>query len=396
MSKNFELDLTDLRCICDPAMFNFKDTSGVEPLDGVIGQERAVRAIDFGLNMRSPGYNIFVTGIEGTGKSTIVRDIVSRHAKTLPTPDDWCMVNNFKDEYVPKAIAVPPGKAVKFSRTMNKMIEDLKTELPKAFQDETYQQRQSAIQQRFADQRRDIYKNLEKFAEERNLRIQRTATAYQPIPFHDGKPLSAEDFQALPEQKREEIEENLRIVRAETESIVREVSKINKNMQKKLEKLMEEIALYVVWDQINDIKEEFKESARIPTYLDEVRDDIVENVKDFIAAQEDTEAARAAFNQAVLHLRGRSGARGGGHPFVQALCGLAQTDRDAGAFQEALDVFRRRGSFDFSPMFCCMDDVTLLELARGAKSLGETHLARQLLSEAIDVGSMEALSEEMP
>jgi len=292
MSKNFELDLTDLRCICDPVMFNFKDTSEVEPLDGVIGQERAVRAIDFGLNMRSPGYNIFVTGIEGTGKSTIVRDIVNRHAKPLPTPDDWCMVNNFKDEYVPKAIAVPHGKAVKFSRTMNKMIEDLKTELPKAFQDETYQQRQATIQQRFADQRRDIYKTLEKFAEERNLRIQRTATGYQPIPFYEGKPLSTEDFQALPEEKREEIEENLRTVRAETESIVREVAKINKNMQKNLEKLMEEIALYVVWDRINDIKEEFKESARILTYLDEVRDDIVENVKDFIAVQEDTDAAK--------------------------------------------------------------------------------------------------------
>ena len=292
MSKNFELDLTDLRCICDPVMFNFKDTSEVEPLDGVIGQERAVRAIDFGLNMRSPGYNIFVTGIEGTGKSTIVRDIVNRHAKPLPTPDDWCMVNNFKDEYVPKAIAVPHGKAVKFSRTMNKMIEDLKTELPKAFQDETYQQRQATIQQRFADQRRDIYKTLEKFAEERNLRIQRTATGYQPIPFYEGKPLSTEDFQALPEEKREEIEENLRTVRAETESIVREVAKINKNMQKNLEKLMEEIALYVVRDRINDIKEEFKESARILTYLDEVRDDIVENVKDFIAVQEDTDAAK--------------------------------------------------------------------------------------------------------
>jgi lon-related putative ATP-dependent protease len=276
-------------------MFHFKDTSEVVPLDGVIGQERAVRAIDFGLNMKTHGYNIFVTGIEGTGKSTIVKDIVNQYAKTLSTPDDWCMVNNFKDEYVPKAIAVPPGKAIRFSRTMNKMIEDLKTALPKAFQDETYQQRQSAIQQRFADQRREIFKNLEKFAEERNMRIQRTPTGYQPIPIYEGKPLSPEDFQNLPEEKREAIEENLIVVRKETEAIVREVGKINKEMQKKLEKLMEEIALYVVWDQINDIKEEFKENAKIQTYLDEVRNDIVENVKDFIASQEDTEASKVPF-----------------------------------------------------------------------------------------------------
>jgi tetratricopeptide (TPR) repeat protein len=112
--------------------------------------------------------------------------------------------------------------------------------------------------------------------------------------------------------------------------------------------------------------------------------------------QEDTEAARAAFNQAVLHLRGRSRARAGGHPFVQGLCGLAQTDRDEGAFEEALDVFRRREDFDFSFMYCCVDDVTLLELARAAKSLGKIELARQLFSEAMDMGSVEALSEKMP
>ena len=101
-------------------------------------------------------------------------------------------------------------------------------------------------------------------------------------------------------------------------------------------------------------------------------------------------------NQAALHLRGRSRARGGGHPFVQALCGLAQSERVEAAFEEALDVFRRREGFDFRFFWCCMDDLTLLELARAAKSLGRTELARQLLSEAIDIGSMEALSEEMP
>jgi hypothetical protein len=112
--------------------------------------------------------------------------------------------------------------------------------------------------------------------------------------------------------------------------------------------------------------------------------------------QHDVEAAPAAFNQAVLHLRGRSEARAGGHPFVQALCGLAQTDGDEGHFEEALREFRRRERFDFSMMYCCMDDLTLLELARAAKCLGKGELARQLLAEAIDVGSLEALGEEMP
>ena len=89
MKKKCELKPSDLRSTCDPKMFTFKDTSEVNPLEKVIGQERAVQAIEFGLNMKSPGYNIFVTGIEGTGKSTIINDIVHQYAKKLPTPSDW-------------------------------------------------------------------------------------------------------------------------------------------------------------------------------------------------------------------------------------------------------------------------------------------------------------------
>src|SRR5210317_2025222 len=151
MSKKFELKAADLRCVCDPKIFKFKNTTEIKPLDEVIGQRRAVQAIEFGLNMKSSGYNIFVTGVEGTGKSTIVRELVSKHAKTLPRPDDWCLVNNFKDHFRPKAIAVPSGKAVPFSKKMNKFVEDLKKDLPKAFESEGYLKRLSGIKSRFSD-----------------------------------------------------------------------------------------------------------------------------------------------------------------------------------------------------------------------------------------------------
>jgi len=298
MTENFKLEPCDLRCICDAKIFNFKDTSEVEPLDVVIGQERAVKAIDFGLNMKSPGYNIFVTGIEGTGKSTIVGDIINQHAKTLTTPDDWCMVNNFKDEYVPKAIAVPPGRATRFSKMMNNLVEDLKREIPKAFGEESYQQRQTEIKNKYSEQSREIFKKVEKFATERNLRINRTSTGYQPVPFLDDKPLTPEDFRKLPEEKQAEIDANIRSVREETDSVVREINKINQGMQKDLEKLMEEIALFVAWDRLQVIKEEFKDCKDILAYLDEVRADVVENVKDFLAEQEGSGQTKGLLFQA--------------------------------------------------------------------------------------------------
>ena len=107
MPKVTALKPESLRCACNPELFNFADTSELEPLDDVIGQQRAVNAIDFGLNMAGAGYHIFVTGQPGTGKTTIIQDIVNKHARNRPAPHDWCMVNNFKEGYRPIAVAVP-------------------------------------------------------------------------------------------------------------------------------------------------------------------------------------------------------------------------------------------------------------------------------------------------
>jgi len=298
MSKQFELKPCDLRSVCDPGIFKFKDTSEVEPLDGVIGQERAVKAIGFGLSMKSPGYNIFVTGAEGTGRSTIVKDIVGRHAKKQPTPLDWCMVNNFKDQYLPRAIPVPRGKAAVFAKTMKNLIEDLKTQLPKAVTDESYLERQKQIKEKYAEQIRERHRKLDKYAEEKGFMVNRTQTGIQPIPLVDGKPISPEEFRQLSEEAQNTIDHNLRELRAQIENLVRDVSKINQTMQKDLNKLMEEIALFLVWGRLSVIKEEYKDCQEILTYLNEVRSDIVENVKDFLADQEPPDPMRAMLFQA--------------------------------------------------------------------------------------------------
>lgn len=286
MKKKYGLKSSDLRSICDPKMFTFKTTAEVDPLDKVIGQERAVQAIEFGLNIKSPGYNIFVTGIEGTGKSTIIKDIVTQHAKKLPSPVDWCMVNNFKDEYHPKTISVPKSKATRFSKTMDKLIDDLKKELPKAFEHESYQQRQTEIQKKYTDQQKDIIKKLEALASEHHIHINRTKTGYQTIPIVKEKPISPEEFLALPKEKQTEIEENISLVQSEIDVTVRDINKINQSMNSEIEKLMQEIALFVVKQRIDVIRDEYKTAKDILNYLGEVETDILENVQDFIASIE--------------------------------------------------------------------------------------------------------------
>ncbi len=286
MKKKCELRDSDLRRLCDPNVFNFKNTSEIEPLDEVIGQERAVHAIDFGLNMKSSGYNIFVTGIEGTGKSTIIKDTGNQHAKTLPTPVDWCMVNNFKDEFHPKAIPVSTGKATAFCRTMSKLIDDLKKELPKTFEHESYQERQSEVQKKYADQQKRIFKKLEKAAEGQNIKINRTKTGYQTIPIVKKKPISPEEFLALPKKKQAKIEENISAIQSDIDATIRGINKVNHTMNSRIEKLMEEVTLFVVKHRIDLIRDKYQQNKDVLNYLDDVQADILENVKDFISSPE--------------------------------------------------------------------------------------------------------------
>jgi len=295
MLEKFALEPGDLRRICGPKIFSFKNTSEIEPLEDVIGQQRAVQAIDFGLNMKSPGYNIFVTGMEGTGKSTIVKDIVNEYAKSLPTPNDWCMVNNFKDAYCPFPVSVPPGRGIPFAKTMNKLIDSLQTELPKAFENKLFQEKQSGIQNRYSKQQRRIFQEMEKMAEEKNVQIQKSKTGFQTVPLIDGKPATPENFQELSEEKRIEIEENMRVVQSEIETTVIEVNKITQALKDNLGELMEETTLFVVKDRLDRIRHAYKGSPDIHEYLDGVQADIVENANQFLTSRK-----KAAPTEALL------------------------------------------------------------------------------------------------
>jgi lon-related putative ATP-dependent protease len=282
MAKKFEVKASDLRLICNPNVFKFKNTSEVRPLDTVIGQERAVKAIDFGLNMDDPGYNIFVTGLASTGKSTIVRDLVNKHAKRLPTPNDLCLVNNFKDEFRPNAIAVPPGTARQFSKKMKRAIEGLKKELPEGFEDDAYLKKLSKIKNRFTQKQHTLFEALEAFAAQRNLQIEQTETDFQTIPLVDGQAITPEEFNALPARARARIEENLLSVQAEIEATAMEMDKNNLALHAEIEKLMDTYALSVVKKRLDPMRKEFKACEDIVAHLNTVQEHIVENFNLFI------------------------------------------------------------------------------------------------------------------
>ncbi len=277
MADPRELAAADLRCACDADLFDFTTTAELEPLDEVIGQQRAVQAIAFGLEMASPGYNIFVTGRDGTGKSTISRDLSRRFAANRPTPDDWLMVNNFKDEYRPRAIRMPAGQGAFFARKISRVVQDLKVALPNALENESYLERKGHLEKGYSEKRARLLDQLEKLAAARGLQISRTPSGFIPVPIIDGKPATQESFLQLPEEKRGGIERSVAAVQTELESTGKEIGRLKQALQNEIEKLTAEVASFVVGNRLSILKEEYRGLAGILGFLDELQQDIVEN-----------------------------------------------------------------------------------------------------------------------
>jgi lon-related putative ATP-dependent protease len=277
-----EVPIDELRCLCDLSTLDLETTADIAPLDQVIGQERAVRAITFGLEMKSAGYHIFVTGPEGTGKATIVQEIVRKAARNLPKPPDWCMVNNFKDEYRPRSIPISPGQAGRFAKSLNRLISDLKIRLPKEFQADSFREKMVEIQKRHGEQKKTHFDRLDQSAHEKQLSVERTPSGYQTIPLNGDKPFTEEEFEKLGETRQRAIEQTVQDFQGEIQTVMREANRINHAQQKEIQQLFAELTRFVVKNRLDVIRETYIDHPEILHYLDEVQEDIVENAGLFL------------------------------------------------------------------------------------------------------------------
>ncbi len=283
----------ELRGRCDPTQFHFKSTAELDPLSEVIGQERAVSAIHFGLGVKGHGYNIFVTGQEGTGKQTIVRDLVSQYAAAQPTPPDWCMVNNFKDEFRPQPIRLAAGRAQGFAKDINRLINNLQLRLSKKFQNRSVQSKILEIQSRSDQQQQILMEKLNQLAAQKGLLLSKTSAGFRPIPMLDNRPLSEEEYALLPPEQKKTMESAVREIQSEMQKTQVEVNKINQAQNKALDELIEDLANKVIAARIDALRTEYRDSREIQTYLTQLQSSIVDDLDDFIEADSDSSSPDA-------------------------------------------------------------------------------------------------------
>ena len=276
-----------LRRTVDPESLGFQSTADLAPVSGLIGQDRALKAIDFGTRMSSQDFNIFVLGPPASGKSTAVRAYLERAADAPAKISDWIYVNNFEDANKPHAVALPCGRAHPFSKAMVELIDELRQTLPALFEGDEYQARRRQIDEGFRAGQEEAFEALTEKAREQNIAILRTPTGIGMAPMLDGKIVKPEVFQGLPEQMRKDVEAKIEALQKELAAILEDVPKSEKERRNQLRSLNEEVATVAVTEALDDVRRGFEDIPEIKTYLDAVGHDLVRNVGLFLMSEED-------------------------------------------------------------------------------------------------------------
>jgi len=278
-----ELSPESLRKECDASAMRCKTTQELAPLKEIIGQERAVRALKFGLGIRDQGFNIYVAGFPGTGRKTAVKNFVEEMASVEPMPHDWCYVNNFSNEYQPNAIQLPAGKGKEFRDDVKNLIENIRTALPKAFESDDYASRREATIRELEKQRKELIDKLNAKAQQEGFIIQSSPIGLLLIPVINGKPLKEEEeLLSLPQKTKEIIQEKRERLESELRNTTRQFLDMERKIREELKKLNRDVALYAIGNLVEDLIEKYKAMPDITDYLKDVQNDIIDNIAQFV------------------------------------------------------------------------------------------------------------------
>ncbi|MGB3097129.1 MAG: ATP-binding protein [Candidatus Deferrimicrobiaceae bacterium] len=278
-----ELALEDLFQCCDDSLFDFRTTDEVPPLEGIIGQERALDSIDFGLNLASTGFNIYVLGESGTGKASAIRSFISKKAEQEEVPSDWCYVHNFRDPAEPLAISLEPGRGAAFQRDMEELVASLKVEIPKIFDSKEYKHQSNVIVEGFQSRQKDLYTSLEREAGEKGFKVQPAMGGFSIVAIGEsGEPLTEEEFKSLDEEKANRIRESGKHIQEKIDDMRRVLKAQDRTTREKMRDLGREAALSVLGLLVEDIRAQYDGShGKLSSYLEGVKEDILDNIDDF-------------------------------------------------------------------------------------------------------------------
>ncbi len=288
--ENLKVPADKLRLVYRPGEELPADFVKEEAEDTIVGQDRALQALEFGLNIKSEGFNIYASGMPGTGKETAVKNFIDKIATDTPTPSDLCYVNNFKNAYQPHNLVLPPGQGSELAKDVKKLVDTARQEIPRAFESDEYVSQKDNISRQYNEKKQELFNQLNQKATESGFAIQSTAGGFLLVPHKDGKPLQDQDLQALSEDERKKIFDKKSELEEELKNTIREARNLDNKMAEEIEEMDRKVALFAVEHLFQELLDKFKELSKVIKYLKEMQEDMMENINIFRQQQQQQQA----------------------------------------------------------------------------------------------------------
>ncbi|MBT0653239.1 Lon protease family protein [Geomobilimonas luticola] len=276
-----KVPVAQLRWECDPAQFAFETTADLNELEGSIGQERALKSIDFGLDMRDGGFNLFLAGEAGTGRSSTIKNLLKKRARTEQPPQDWCYVYNFRNPDLPQSLALPAGMGSELAADMKELLESIRNVIPKALDSKEYESNKSTIVEEYQEKNGELFGRLEQEAESRGFALQRTVSGLVMVPQKEGRNYTQEEYEALEKGERDKIDEAGKELTEKLNDVLRQVRENEKATKETLAQLDRDLGLAAVGHHIDPLKEKYAPYGKVVSYLESVQEDVLLNLEDF-------------------------------------------------------------------------------------------------------------------
>ena len=285
-----ELSYKDLKDVCNPNMFKFDKIKEVADTTNLVyGQDRGIKALEFGVNVDLKGYNLYLEGPTGVGKTMYTKKFLQTRAAKEKVPNDWCYIYNFNDPNEPIAVSLPAGQGKVFQETMDAFIRNIRKDIKKTFNNDEFEKEKKLIKQEFEEKKDSILVKLNDKTLKHGFQVKSAQNGIYMMPVYEGKTIEEEEYEKLPLEVKSEFESKSQVVQEMIFDTLSELKIIENKADKKIEEWKANIALLTVNIHVNNVKANYKRNKKINNFLDNVKKDILKNVNAFMNTENEND-----------------------------------------------------------------------------------------------------------
>ena len=282
MNKKNELNYKDLKMTCSPDLFRFDTTEELSPIETGIGQDRGIKALEFGLQVDVKGYNLYLEGPSGVGKTMYTKNYLDKISKKKKTPSDWCYIYNFDNPNEPIAVELPAGQGKEFKESMEGFIKEIRKDIQKTFNNDDFEKEKALIKQEYESRRTALLEKLNEDALKYNFQVKAAQNGIYMMPIVNGQAIEEAEFDKLDDEIKQQYEEKSVIVQEQIMDVIGKIKDIERQSDKKISEWQSNVALLTVNVHINFLKSKYKRNKKINKFLNDVKQDVLKNIPTFL------------------------------------------------------------------------------------------------------------------